>query len=61
MEKIIHLKNSNIIQNDIYSNGNGEFIWNGRNSNGFTVANGVYFCRLTNKNNVHWTKVVVIN
>ena len=60
MEKIIHLKNSNIIQNDIYNNA-GEFIWNGQNSYGYKVSNGVYFCRLTDGNNVNWTKVVVIN
>ena len=60
MEKVIHLQNSITIQNDIYNDA-GEFIWNGRNSYGYKVANGVYFCRLTNKNNVNWTKVVVIN
>ena len=60
MEKVIHLKNSISIQNDIYNNA-GEFIWNGRNSYGYKVTNGVYFCKLTNRDVVHWTKVVVIN
>ena len=35
--------------------------WDGRNSAGFSVANGVYYCRLKIGTTGYWTKVVVIN
>ena len=35
--------------------------WNGRNSAGFQVANGVYYCRLKIGADEYWTKVMVIN
>jgi len=38
-----------------------EVIWNGRNDWGDLVANGVYFCRLTQGGDYYWTKLLVIN
>ena len=35
--------------------------WDGRNSRGSVVANGVYFCKLTANNQDYWTKLVVVN
>jgi len=35
--------------------------WDGRNSRGDLVVNGVYFCKLTANNKDYWTKLVVIN
>ena len=35
--------------------------WDGRNSRGKLVANGVYFCKLTANNKDYWTKLVVMN
>ena len=35
--------------------------WNGRNSRGSVVANGVYFCKLTANGQDYWTKLVVVN
>ena len=35
-------------------------VWNGRNSAGYKVANGVYYCRLSIGRTQFWTKVVVI-
>ncbi len=35
-------------------------VWDGRNSSGFEVANGVYYCRLTIGAKDFWTKVIVI-
>ena len=32
-----------------------------KNSNGYKVANGVYFCRLKNDNTTKWTKLMVID
>ena len=60
MEKVIELNNMTIINNSLYDNF-GELIWDGRNSYGHKVSNGVYFCRLKNKNNVFWSKLMVIN
>ena len=60
MEKVIELNNNIVINNSLYSN-SGEFLWNGRNSYGHKVSNGVYFCRLKNNNNIYWSKLMVIN
>ena len=35
--------------------------WDGLNDNKHTVANGVYFCRLSLKGKYYWTKLAVIN
>ena len=60
MEKVIALNNNTIINNNLYSNV-GEFIWDGRNSYGHKVSNGVYFCRLKKNDNILWSKLMVIN
>ena len=60
MEIVIELNNNTIINNSLYSN-TGEFIWDGRNTYGYKVSNGVYFCRLNNNNNIYWSKLMVIN
>ena len=60
MEEVIELNDNNFINNGLYTNV-GEFIWDGRNSYGHKVSNGVYFCRLNNNNNIYWSKLVVIN
>jgi len=55
MEKVIRLT-------EYFPAGNEyELRWNCRNDWGDPVANGVYFCRLTNGNQTYWTKLVVIN
>jgi hypothetical protein len=41
--------------------GNLECSWNGKNKNNITVANGVYFCKLTVGKNETWEKLMVIN
>ncbi|MFC1481872.1 hypothetical protein ACFL6E_06485 [Candidatus Neomarinimicrobiota bacterium] len=40
----------------------GDFsqVWDGRNSAGHEVANGVYYCNLKIGNSAYWTKVMVI-
>lgn len=38
-----------------------ERTWNGRNENGYLVANGTYFIRIKVQDQSHWTKVMVIN
>ncbi|MCF7823409.1 MAG: hypothetical protein K9N35_04485 [Candidatus Marinimicrobia bacterium] len=38
-----------------------ERTWNGRNEQGYLVANGTYFIRLEIGSEVQWTKVMVIN
>ena len=60
MEKVIGLKNPILFENDIYNN-TGEFFWDCKNSYGYKVANGVYFCRLKNDNTTKWTKIMVID
>ena len=49
LERGINISNEDII------------IWDGRNDRGQKVVNGTYFCRLSNKDNIYWTKLVVIN
>ncbi len=44
-----------------FSTGDFSQGWDGRNSAGFQVANGVYYCRLKIGADEYWTKVVVIN
>jgi hypothetical protein len=55
----------NYVVNDLYFSvgqfNKGEIVWNGRNDWGETVANGVYFCRLTIGDETYWTKVLVVN
>ncbi len=41
--------------------GSQERTWNGRNEQGYLVANGTYFIRIEVDSEVHWTKVMVIN
>ena len=60
MEKVIELNNLTLINNSLYDNV-GELIWDGRNSYGQKVSNGVYFCRLKNNNSIAWSKLMVIN
>tara|TARA_Y100001968_G_scaffold325831_1_gene367772 strand:+ start:6340 stop:7989 length:1650 start_codon:yes stop_codon:yes gene_type:complete len=60
MEKVIELDNITLINNNLYQN-IGEIIWDGRNSYGHKVSNGVYFCRLKNQKNISWSKLMVIN
>jgi len=38
-----------------------ERTWNGRNEQGYLVANGTYFIRIEVGSDMHWTKVMVIN
>lgn len=38
-----------------------EWTWNGRNEQGYLVANGTYFIRYEIGSDVHWSKVMVIN
>jgi len=38
-----------------------ERTWNGRNEQGYLVANGSYFIRIEVGSETHWTKVMVIN
>jgi hypothetical protein len=35
-------------------------VWDGRNSAGHEVANGVYYCRLKIGKSAYWTKVMVV-
>ena len=48
----------------IANTGDNSEVWNCRNHAGDVVANGVYFCKLTIKENdketAHWTKLIVI-
>ena len=60
MEEVISLKNPVLFENEIYNN-TGEFFWDCKNSNGYKVANGVYFCRLKNDYTTKWTKLMVID
>jgi len=57
MELVIHLSDSH----SAGSLGEGEIIWNGKNDWGDTVANGVYFCKLSLGEEIYWTKVMVVN
>ncbi|MBT5956024.1 MAG: hypothetical protein HN820_00760 [Candidatus Marinimicrobia bacterium] len=57
MDHVVKLSNSHSAGN----NGESEMIWDGRNSRGKNVANGVYFCKLTASGQDYWTKLVVIN
>jgi len=43
-----------------YSVGDFSQVWDGRNTAGYQVANGVYYCRLTLGQAEYWTKVMVI-
>ena len=47
--------------NEIAFKGEIEFIWDGKNSAGNTVANGVYFCKIQDSKYKFWTKLVVVN
>ncbi len=47
--------------NEIASTGEIEFIWDGKNSAGNTVANGVYFCKIQDSKYEFWAKLVVVN
>lgn len=38
-----------------------EWTWNGRNDQGYLVANGTYFIRYEIGSEIHWAKVMVIN
>jgi hypothetical protein len=57
MDHVVELNNSH----SAGSNGESEIIWDGRNSRGSVVANGVYFCKLTANSQDYWTKLVVVN
>ena len=57
MEHVIGLNNSHSAGSDHER----EIIWDGRNSRGSVVANGVYFCKLTANGQDYWTKLVVVN
>ena len=50
--------------NQILAAGDYDEIWNGNNQNGVLVANGTYFCKVTQMQNgnetVHWTKLIVV-
>ena len=50
-----------VLTDVIISNNQTEFIWNGRDSHGFKVSNGVYFCRLSLNGKYYWTKLAVVN
>ena len=49
------------LTSNINSNNADVIIWDGKNSNGQRVVNGTYFCKLSNKGNIYWTKLIVIN
>jgi len=49
LERGININNEDII------------IWDGRNNIGHKVVNGTYFCKLSNENNIYWTKLIIIN
>jgi hypothetical protein len=57
MDHVVELNNSH----SAGSNGESEIIWDGRNSRGNIVANGVYFCKLNVSGQEYWTKLVVVN
>ena len=57
MDHVVELNNGH----SAGSNGESEIIWDGRNSRGSVVANGVYFCKLTVSGEDYWTKLVVVN
>ena len=57
MDHVVGLNNSH----SAGSSGESEIIWDGRNSRGSLVSNGVYFCKLTANNQDYWTKLVVVN
>jgi len=57
MDHVVRLNNSH----SAGLNGESEMIWDGRNSRGSVVANGVYFCKLTASGQDYWTKLVVVN
>ena len=57
MDHVVKLNNIHSAGN----NGESEIIWDGRNSRGNVVANGVYFCKLIANGKDYWTKLVVVN
>ncbi len=57
MDKVKSVDCSNY--NEYY--GNLECSWDGKNKNNITVANGVYFCKLSVGKNEVWEKLMVIN
>jgi hypothetical protein len=68
------VRKSNLIKVNIYNfamervasfdywrgRGEGALKWDGRDSNGNHVANGVYFCNLFYDNEDHWVKLIVV-
>ena len=46
---------------ETYLSGAQGCTWNGRNEEGYRVANGTYFIRIEIGSKVEWTKVMVIN
>ena len=57
MDHVIHLDNSHVAG----SNGEFEIIWDGKNSRGDVVANGIYFCRLSANFKNSWVKLAVVS
>lgn len=56
MDHVIRLENNNRVG----TNNEYETIWNGKNSNGNLVSNGVYFCKLSVNDKDYWLKLAVV-
>ena len=54
-------KVAGIFQGTTQQSGSQERTWNGRNTQGYLVANGTYFLRISAGADTRWTKVMVIN
>ena len=54
MDRVITLDSPISIDNQI------EFIWNGKTDSGKKVANGIYFCRLSDNGTYKWVKLAIL-
>ena len=57
----MHKVNEVLVNTQTQFSGAQERTWNGRNEQGYLVANGTYFIRIEIESEMHWTKVMVIN
>ncbi len=57
----MHRVKSILTDTDTQFSGPQERTWNGRNEQGYLVANGTYFIRIEIDTEQYWTKVMVIN
>ena len=64
--EIFNFAMERIYKNTIFEDsvGDNALTWNGRNDDGFYVANGTYFCKLTKKSRSNtssgWTKLIIV-